>query len=176
MKDHEMIAVSTACFMFLQSLCARWIASAKSTRENFVFGHLIYKIMKRGKWRGFKMYKENNYFPLLKKNWDLTLICRDATEECPVSPSCGAKYPGFLEGSHPEGLEPGQEVQRTVCFAKSGNCCFRIETITIRKCQGFWIYKLPRPSLKGARYCGNKGNNLRNASYPCKELKKCIRE
>ena len=86
------------------------------------------------------------------------MIFRDTTEECLVSPSCGAQYPGFLRNSHPEDLEPGEEVQRTVCFAKKGNCCFTTKTIRIRKCQGFWIYKLPRPSLNGARYCGNKGN------------------
>ena len=30
-------------------------------------------------------------------------------------------------------------------------------TITIMKCQGFWIYELPPPSVNRARYCGNKG-------------------
>ena len=86
------------------------------------------------------------------------LLYSDTTGECLRSPSCGAKYPGFLYASHPENLETGEEVEETICFAKSDKCCHKKVTIKIRKCEGFWIYELPRASAKGARYCGNEGN------------------
>ena len=82
----------------------------------------------------------------------------DTTEECLESPSCGARYPGFLRGSHPENLEPGEEVERELCFAKNKKCCYKKVTMKVKKCVGYWVYELPRPSLRRARYCGDKGN------------------
>lgn len=102
-------------------------------------------------------------------------------------PSCGASYPGFLRTSHPDGLSSGEFVKGTVCFAQNGGCC-KMQTIKIMKCQGFWIYELPRPGIKRARYCGNKvlkptekpcdekkllyGLNKINAAKSCQDLKK----
>ena len=85
------------------------------------------------------------------------LISRDTIGECLQQPSCGAKYPGTLQTSHPDGLAPGEHCQRNVCFAKKDTCCFKITTIKIMRCQGFWIYELPPASVNKARYCGNKG-------------------
>ena len=81
---------------------------------------------------------------------------RKTTGKFLESPSCGASYPGFLRTSHPDGLSSGEFVKGTVCFAQNGGC-FKMQTIKIMKCQGFWIYELPRPGIKRARYCGNKG-------------------
>lgn len=86
------------------------------------------------------------------------LLRSDTTGKCLEPPSCGARYPGFLRTSHPEDLALGEHVQGTLCFGTNYDCCFKRATITIMKCKGFWIYELPRPSSKGARYCGNKGN------------------
>lgn len=86
----------------------------------------------------------------------MTFFYRKTTGKFLESPSCGASYPGFLRTSHPDGLSSGEFVKGTVCFAQNGGC-YKMQTIKIMKCQGFWIYELPRPAIKRARYCGNKG-------------------
>ena len=104
------------------------------------------------------MYQKITCIALLKKQC-MIFFDSDTAGECLRSPSCGAKYPGILDTSHPKDLETGKEVKGTICFAKSDKCCYKKKTITIRRCRGFWIYELPRASPKGARYCGNnKGN------------------
>jgi len=72
-------------------------------------------------------------------------------------PSCGAKYPGVLRTPHPKYLRVGAQVQGTVCFAKTGDCCYKNVTATIMKCQRFWVYLLPPASAEKARYCGKTG-------------------
>ena len=102
--------------------------------------------------------KNHTTLPELKRLWFFWLIFfyRKTTGKFLEPPSCGASYPGFLRTSHPDGLSSGEFVKGTVCFAQNGGC-YKMQTIKIMKCQGFWIYELPRPGIKRARYCGNKG-------------------
>ena len=76
---------------------------------------------------------------------------------CITPPSCGAKFPGYLDGDHPADLKVGESVKRTVCFSNGQNCCVRRQEIEILKCKDFFIYKLPKAPFRRARYCGNKG-------------------
>ena len=88
-------------------------------------------------------------------------LYRDTTGgECLEEPSCGAKYPGMLQASHPKDLDIGETVKEELCFAKAGRCCYKRAYILIMKCQGFWIYQLPRPAIKNARYCGSGGTKI----------------
>ncbi|CAH3189034.1 unnamed protein product, partial [Porites evermanni] len=77
--------------------------------------------------------------------------------DCITSPSCGAKFPGYLDGDHPADLKVGESVKRTVCFSDDRDCCVRRQEIEILKCKDFFIYKLPKVPFRRARYCGNKG-------------------
>ncbi|CAH3189036.1 unnamed protein product [Porites evermanni] len=75
---------------------------------------------------------------------------------CITPPSCGAKFPGYLDGDHPADLKVGESVKRTVCFSNGRNCCVWRQEIEILKCKDFFIYKLPKVPFRRARYCGNK--------------------
>ena len=79
---------------------------------------------------------------------------------CLMTPSCGAKFPGYLMNKHPENFQPGMNVEATVCFSKGNTCCEKTLQIKIMKCKDFFIYKLPRSCLKRGRYCGT-GSELK---------------
>ena len=102
-------------------------------------------------------YEKKKITPSITDKAMFDLLRSDTTGKCLEPPSCGARYPGFLRTSHPEDLAPDEHVQGTLCFGTNYDCCFKRATIAIMKCKGFWIYELPRPTNKGARYCGNKG-------------------
>ena len=76
---------------------------------------------------------------------------------CLTSPSCGAKYPGYLMKTHPNHLGPGENVIDTLCFSNGKTCCAKTQKIEIMKCKDFFIYKLPAACIKRGRYCGNGG-------------------
>ena len=79
--------------------------------------------------------------------------------DCLTSPACGAKYPGYLKETHPDDLNPEESVQATVCFSDGKTCCAKTQQIEIMKCKYFFIYKLPRAPVRGARYCGTGGKD-----------------
>ena len=74
---------------------------------------------------------------------------------CLTSPSCGAKYPGYLMKTHPNHLGPGESVIETLCFSNGKTSCAKTQNIEIMKCKDFFIYKLPAACIKRGRYCGN---------------------
>lgn len=76
---------------------------------------------------------------------------------CPTSPACGAVSPAYLLKPHPDNLAPGASKEATICYTIGKTCCAKTQQIMIRKCNGFFIYKLPRACIKRARYCGNGG-------------------
>ena len=79
---------------------------------------------------------------------------------CPTSPACGAVSPAYLLKPHPDNLAPGASKEATICYTIGKTCCAKTQQIMIRKCNGFFIYKLPRACIKRARYCGNGGTLL----------------
>lgn len=68
---------------------------------------------------------------------------------------CGTHAPGWLSGSHPTNV--GQVVNAKVCFHWGANPCNWQTNIQIKKCNGFYVYKLVRPPVCWLRYCGNAG-------------------
>ncbi|XP_031558938.1 uncharacterized protein LOC116295298, partial [Actinia tenebrosa] len=73
-------------------------------------------------------------------------------ESCTPSMHCSTQATGWLLGSHP-GIQDGV-VRRTVCFNWDGNCCKYNTTILVRRCHGFYVYKLQKSSFDvHAGYC-----------------------
>ena len=68
---------------------------------------------------------------------------------------CGTHAPGWLSGAHPTGV--GQTVSSKVCFHWGGSCCHWHTYVQIKKCNGFYVYKLGKTPHCWLRYCGNAG-------------------
>ena len=68
---------------------------------------------------------------------------------------CGTHAPGWLSGSHPTRV--GQIINGKVCFHWSKSCCNWHASIQIKRCNGFYVYKLSRTPVCWLRYCGNAG-------------------
>lgn len=136
-----------------------------------------------------KNWKES-WYRFMDKAGDEMASLDGGGKGCLKSPSCGAKFPGYLMKKHPDNLQPGMSVQATVCFSKGKTCCAKTQQITIMKCKDFFIYKLPRSCLKRGRYCGNGveenpvcdkkklllGLTKDYAAKSCKEIKQKRRE
>ena len=79
---------------------------------------------------------------------------------------CGALYPGWLSGGHPS-VSDGA-VLRKVCFTRSADCCYYSTFISVRNCDGFYIYKLspvvPYYYHCYYRYCSSYGFGLPTTS------------
>ena len=74
---------------------------------------------------------------------------------CVAKHYCGTHAPGWLAGSHPTRV--GEVVDRKVCFHWGSNCCNWNAYIRIKRCNGFYVYKLARTPVCWLRYCGNAG-------------------
>ena len=61
-------------------------------------------------------------------------------DTCVMMRHCGARYPGWLSGGHPS-VSDGA-VLRKVCFTGSWGCCHYSAFISVRNCNGFYVYKL----------------------------------
>jgi len=85
---------------------------------------------------------------------------------------CGTHAPGWLSGSHPTKI--GETVNAKVCFHWSGNCCNWNANIQIKRCNGFYVYRLARTPVCWLRYCGNAGFDPCKASKPCQNGATCV--
>ena len=65
---------------------------------------------------------------------------------------CGTNAPGWLNGAHPSVL--GENVIRQVCFSWVGNSCFTSTNVEIKKCGGYYLYKLNTVPICDIKYCG----------------------
>jgi len=74
---------------------------------------------------------------------------------CVPKHHCGTHAPGWLSGSHPTRV--GQTVNGKVCFHWGSNCCQWHANIQIKRCNGFYVYKLGKTPVCWLRYCGNAG-------------------
>lgn len=89
------------------------------------------------------------------------------------SPACGAKFPAYLLKPHTNNLKPGESTQATVCYTTKKTCCGKTQYIVIRKCSGFFIYKLPSACLKRGRYCGDREKKEPDCDKMYGLIKKC---
>ena len=65
---------------------------------------------------------------------------------------CGAKVPGWMNGSSP--VKEEGVVKRTICFHNNGNCCRYRKDIYVRRCHGFNVYKFSNVDASwNARFC-----------------------
>ena len=72
---------------------------------------------------------------------------------CPDSGSCGAHYPGWLDGALPT-VKDGEKTM-TVYFRKNDNCKAKSIYILIKNCGAYTIYRLVKPANNcHYRYCG----------------------
>ena len=66
---------------------------------------------------------------------------------------CGTNLAGHLDtDGHPD-LAEGQSQDLKACFYYTSQC-FESKTVTIQRCDGFYVYKLPNVYTCHGRYCG----------------------
>ena len=75
--------------------------------------------------------------------------------KCVPEHRCGTHAPGWLSTPHPTRM--GQIINGKVCFRWRGRCCHWSANIWIKRCNGYYIYKLGRTPVCHLRYCGNGG-------------------
>ncbi|XP_035998464.1 pancreatic secretory granule membrane major glycoprotein GP2 [Fundulus heteroclitus] len=76
-------------------------------------------------------------------------------ERCVKEHRCGTHAPLWLNGTHP--VQFNEIVTRTVCNAWSSSCCvFPTHTIQIKRCYGYYVYKLEKPSACHLAYCADE--------------------
>ena len=78
--------------------------------------------------------------------------------KCVLPYRCGARNPGWLDGTHPTVAEG--VVTRKVCYYYWGSCCSWSNIIKVKNCSSYNVYELQNPrSLQDHcfRYCGNAG-------------------
>lgn len=80
-------------------------------------------------------------------------------DTCVKSGSCGTHAPGWYQGSYPTALgavSPGK-----VCFNWFGLCCAWSALASVKKCNGFYVYRLGRTTLCDLQYCGDGASGRR---------------
>ncbi|XP_068671273.1 uncharacterized protein [Montipora foliosa] len=70
---------------------------------------------------------------------------------------CGTHAPGWISGGNPTVADG--EVTRSVCYFWSGNDCRWNNSIKVRNCGAFYVYKLQKPPVCWLRYCGDECTN-----------------
>ncbi|CAH3141405.1 unnamed protein product [Porites lobata] len=91
---------------------------------------------------------------------------------CVLKHYCGTHAPGWLSTAHP--TRTGQVVNGKVCFHWGNKCCNWHANIQIKRCNGFYVYKLVRTPVCWLRYCGNAGFDECKVSRPCKNGATCV--
>ena len=71
---------------------------------------------------------------------------------------CGTDAPGCLDTDEHPKLAEGQSQEQKVCFYWRHGQCHWYSTVTIQRCDGFYIYMLPNTPDCWLKYCG-AGNN-----------------
>ncbi|XP_078381577.1 ZP domain-containing protein-like isoform X2 [Oculina patagonica] len=79
-------------------------------------------------------------------------------DSCVKSGYCGTHSPGWFHGSHPK--EVGEVSTGRVCFNFMGSCCEWYMPSKVKKCNGFYVYRLPPTSYCDLQYCGDGTTDL----------------
>ena len=74
---------------------------------------------------------------------------------CIPKSSCSTHRSSWVNGDHPTSLYA--TVTTTVCMHWSSTCCERSYPVSITQCDGYYVYKLQRPTSCYERYCGVLG-------------------
>ncbi|XP_029184050.2 ZP domain-containing protein-like isoform X1 [Acropora millepora] len=74
-------------------------------------------------------------------------------QKCVNLNSCGTHSPGWFEGSLPS--VPGEISSGKACFNWIGDCCYFVNSVRVKNCDGFFIYELSPTPLCDLQYCGD---------------------
>ena len=74
---------------------------------------------------------------------------------CIPKSSCSTHRSSWVNGDHPTSLYA--TVTTTVCMHWSSTCCERSYPVSITQCDGYYVYKLQKPTACYERYCGVLG-------------------
>ena len=74
---------------------------------------------------------------------------------CIPKSSCSTDRSSWVNGDHPTSLYA--TVTTTVCMHWSSTCCERSYPVSITQCDGYYVYKLQKPTACYERYCGVLG-------------------
>ncbi|XP_047433607.1 deleted in malignant brain tumors 1 protein-like [Mugil cephalus] len=72
-------------------------------------------------------------------------------ERCVETHRCGTHAPMWITEPHP--TKSDGIVNRTVCSSWGGSCYFSSNTIHVKNCHDFYVYKLVKPSTCSLAYC-----------------------
>ncbi|CAL1578193.1 unnamed protein product [Knipowitschia caucasica] len=111
-------------------------------------------------WRSTEYHVNQSNSPLCDSHvsgewYRFTGMAGDAMPTFCVSENhCGTHAPIWLNGSHPE-LQDGV-VRMSVCASFNGDCCRWSAPVEVKACAaGYFVYKLPKPSICFHAYCGH---------------------
>ena len=82
-------------------------------------------------------------------------------ESCVKPLQCSTHSPGWYDGPHPAnvgGISSGR-----VCFSWMGVCCQWSSPAKVKRCNGFYVYRLSPTSHCALLYCGNGTAGRKNA-------------
>ena len=82
-------------------------------------------------------------------------------ESCVQPLQCSTHSPGWYDGPHPAnvgGISSGR-----VCFSWMGVCCQWSSPAKVKRCNGFYVYRLSPTSHCALLYCGNGTAGRKNA-------------
>ncbi|CAH3171492.1 unnamed protein product [Porites lobata] len=71
---------------------------------------------------------------------------------CIPKSSCSTHRSSWINGDHPTSLYT--TVTTTVCMHWGSDCCERSYLVGITQCDGYYVYKLQKPTSCSERYCG----------------------
>lgn len=74
-------------------------------------------------------------------------------ESCITSGRCGTHSPGWYDGPMP--VKVGGNSSGRVCFNWIDSCCVWSSPATVKRCNGFYVYKLTPTSHCDLLYCGD---------------------
>ena len=82
---------------------------------------------------------------------------------CIPQSSCSTHRSSWVNGDHPTSLYA--TVNTTVCMHWSSTCCERSYPVSITQCDGYYVYKLQKPTSCYERYCGVLGECSKKKNF-----------
>ena len=82
---------------------------------------------------------------------------------CIPQSSCSTHRSSWVNGDHPTSLYA--TVNTTVCMHWSSTCCERSYPVSITQCDGYYVYKLQKPTSCYERYCGVLGECSKKKTF-----------
>ena len=82
---------------------------------------------------------------------------------CIPKSSCSTHRSSWINGDHPTSLYA--TVTTTVCMHWDSDCCAVSYSVDITRCDGYYVYKLQKPTGCYERYCGVLGEYSKKYLY-----------